>query len=60
PPNEFIRSYRLVRAMELIKNNAGTTAEIAFNVGFNSPSYFTRCFREFYGFPPSEARSQHS
>lgn len=60
PPNEFIRSYRLVRAMELIKSNAGSTAEIAFNVGFNSPSYFTRCFREYYGFPPSEARSQHS
>ncbi|MBN2348000.1 MAG: tetratricopeptide repeat protein [Bacteroidales bacterium] len=53
-PNEFIRNYRLVRSMELIKKNAGTTAEIAFNVGFSSPSYFTRCFREHFGFPPTE------
>lgn len=57
-PNEFIRNYRLVRARELIINNAGSTAEIAFNVGFSSPSYFTRCFREYFGTPPSELRQQ--
>ncbi len=60
PPNEFVRNYRLMRGMELIKSNAGSTAEIAFDVGFNSPSYFTRCFREYFGFPPSEARRQTS
>jgi len=60
PPNEFIRNYRLMRGMELIKSNAGSTAEIAFDVGFNSPSYFTRCFREYFGFPPSEARRRTS
>ncbi len=53
-PNEFIRNYRLVRARELILGNAGSAAEIAFTVGFNSPSYFTRCFREYFGYPPSE------
>lgn len=55
-PNEFIRNYRLVRARELILNDAGSTAEIAFDVGFSSPSYFTRCFREYFGIPPSEMR----
>jgi AraC-like DNA-binding protein len=59
-PNEFIRNYRLLRAIELIKGQAGTKAETAFAVGFSSPSYFTRCFREHFGFPPSEVLKKNS
>ena len=50
----FIRTYRLNHAAELIKNKSATIAEIAYDVGFNSPSYFTECFREYFGTLPSE------
>jgi len=53
-PNQFIRTFRLTRAMELLKKKAATTSEIAYQVGFSSPSYFTKCFRETFGYPPLE------
>ena len=53
-PNHFIRTFRLTRAMELIKKKTATASEIAYQVGFSSPSYFTKCFREAYGYPPGE------
>ncbi len=54
--NQFIREYRLQRAMELLKHEDMTVSEIAYQVGFGSPSYFTTCFTEYYGYPPGEAR----
>ena len=54
--NQFVREYRLQRAMELLKQEDMTVSEIAFQVGFGSPSYFTTCFTEYYGHPPGEAR----
>jgi signal transduction histidine kinase/DNA-binding response OmpR family regulator len=59
-PNQFIRSFRLQRAHDLIKQNSATTAEIAFQVGFGSPSYFTKCFQEQFGYLPSELNAQYS
>lgn len=53
-PNEFIRNFRLQRAHDLIRQNSASTAEIAYQVGFSSPSYFTKCFHEKYGYTPSE------
>ncbi|MCB9277254.1 MAG: helix-turn-helix domain-containing protein [Lewinellaceae bacterium] len=53
--SQFIRQLRLKRAMELLKQNAFTVSEISYQVGFGSASYFIKCFREFYGYPPSEA-----
>ncbi len=52
--SEFIRSFRLQRAAELIKQDAGNIAEIAYMVGFNSQAYFTRCFQEMFGCSPRE------
>jgi AraC-like DNA-binding protein len=55
-PNELIRSFRLQRAAELIRQESGTFAEIAYHVGFGSQAYFTRCFQEEFGRTPSEYR----
>jgi signal transduction histidine kinase/CheY-like chemotaxis protein len=55
----FIRTYRLNRAAELIKKESATIAEIAYDVGFNNPSYFTECFRQYFGKLPSEFTGNH-
>ena len=54
--SQFIRSVRLQRAMEMLQNKEGTASEIAFRVGFGSPTYFIKCFHDYYGFPPGEVR----
>ena len=51
---DFIRTYRLTRAAEFIKKESGNIAEIAYDVGFNSPSYFSECFKNHFGKLPSE------
>lgn len=53
-PNEFIRDYRLEKAYNMLKSNHGNISEIAFGVGFSSPSYFTKCFTKKYGYTPNE------
>ncbi len=54
--SHFIRDIRLLEAMEMLKKNESTVAEIAYKVGFSSPTYFNCCFHDFYGFPPGEVR----
>ena len=56
-PTQFIRSFRLQRAHDLLKQNAATSSEIAYQVGFSSPSYFTKCFHEQYGYTPSDVQN---
>lgn len=55
---QFIRNYRLSIAKELILRNKDTKAlnvsQIAYEVGFNDPKYFTRCFTKHYNVKPSE------
>lgn len=53
-PNEFIREYRLNKALDLIEHRKGNISEIAFETGFSSPSYFSRCFLRKYGILPSK------
>ncbi|WP_439182248.1 helix-turn-helix domain-containing protein [Carboxylicivirga taeanensis] len=50
----IIRDIRLEEALKLIEQEQYTIAEIAFQVGFNSPSYFNKCFHEKYGYAPGE------
>ena len=47
--SRFIREYRLEKAMQMLKNNQATASEIAYRVGFTSPTYFNTCFHNFYG-----------
>jgi signal transduction histidine kinase/DNA-binding response OmpR family regulator len=53
-PSKLIRKVRLNRASELLRNKTGNVAEIAFEVGFNNLSWFSKCFKEEYGILPSE------
>ncbi len=54
PPSLFIRKYRLERAKQFLEKGAGRVSDIAFKVGFSSPSYFTKCFVEEFGQTPKE------
>jgi CheY-like chemotaxis protein len=49
----FIRSVRLQRGKELIQTTENTISEIAYEVGFNDPAWFSRAFKEEFGFAPS-------
>lgn len=53
PPIEFIRIIRLKRAAQLLGTSQLTVAEIAYQVGFNSPRYFSKYFKEEFGKLPS-------
>lgn len=53
--SQFIRQVRLEQGMELLRDSSLTVSEISYQVGFGSTSYFIKCFREHYGYPPGEA-----
>jgi AraC-like DNA-binding protein len=52
-PTEYIRSYRLKRGAELLKQNYGTVLEVSVEVGFSNSSYFAKCFKEKFHQLPS-------
>ena len=52
--NEFIKNIRLKKAVQLLESENYNVSEIAYKVGFNDPSYFTRMFKKQYGKTPSE------
>jgi signal transduction histidine kinase/DNA-binding response OmpR family regulator len=54
-PGELIRAVRLQRALELLKQKAGTVAEVGYMVGFSNPNSFSTSFSKHFGFAPSEA-----
>ena len=58
--SQFIRETRLRKAKELIEKDGKTMAEIAYEVGFSSPSYFDKSFHKLYGFPPGEVKRIHN
>ena len=56
PTSQFIREYRLKRAFEILLKEDITASEAAFRVGFSSATYFSTCFRKFFGFTPREVK----
>ena len=50
----FLRSVRLAKAKKMMEEQKGNISEIAYLVGFSSPSYFTKCFKDEFGYPPSD------
>ena len=53
-PNELLRIIRLKKAHHLLSTSELTISEITYDVGFTSPSYFTKCFREYYNESPTD------
>lgn len=57
-PVEHIRNMRLKRARALLTSTDRTISQITYEVGFNQPAYFTKCFRDAFGETPSELRTR--
>lgn len=56
----YIRRVRLKEALAMLRHDEATTSEIAYRVGFHSPSYFHRCFHERYGITPGDYKEEVS
>ena len=57
-PVELLRLLRLETARELLINSEKTISEISYDVGFSTPAYFTKCYRDHFGEPPSDTRAR--
>ena len=53
-PVELIRNIRLKRAQQMLAQGDDTIAQVAYSVGFTAPSYFTKCYKDFFGEMPNE------
>lgn len=54
-PGDFLRTMRLQRAKRLLESRSGNVSEIAYEVGFNNLSYFSKCYKEEFGISPNES-----
>ncbi len=52
--NEFLRNIRLQRAKQIIETGNANISEVCYKIGFSSPSYFTKCFKSYFGVLPTE------
>lgn len=59
-PVSYIRNQRLARAASLLENGGLSVSEIMYQIGFNSPSYFTKCFTKKYGMTPKEYKEKYN
>lgn len=57
-PIELLRNLRLKQARELLTTTEKSISEIAYEVGFTAPAYFTKCYREMYGETPTDVRAR--
>jgi AraC-like DNA-binding protein len=56
--SQFITHVRLKKALEILQKNSLTVSETAYECGFHSVTYFTKCFHDFYGFAPGTIKRQ--
>lgn len=56
-PVEIIRQLRLTKADKMLSGTSLNISEVAFSVGFSSPSYFTKCYRDYFNRLPTEAQN---
>ena len=54
PASEYIRAQKLAYAEKILKEQLKSVSEVAYEAGFNTPSYFIKCFKEKYGITPKE------
>ena len=59
-PGELIRRIRINKAAELIEKRFGNLSEIALEVGFNNPAYFSEAFKKQFGVTPSQYQHKFS
>lgn len=58
--NEMVRNLRLKRAARMLKTSAETVSEVAYAVGFSSPAYFSKCYREYFNESPADTQARTS
>lgn len=58
--SQFINEIRLKEAYKLLQKEGSTASEVAYDVGFNNPSYFNSCFHKYYGFTPGEVKHHNT
>ena len=56
--SQFIREYRLGKAMDILKEEEVSSSEVAYRVGFGSATYFSKSFTDYFGYPPGEAKKR--
>jgi signal transduction histidine kinase/ligand-binding sensor domain-containing protein/DNA-binding response OmpR family regulator len=59
-PHELINTFRMERAAQILIQKQMTVSEVAYEVGFNTPKYFSRCFKEQFGMLPTKYIKEHS
>ena len=58
--SQFIREYRLKRALQILRQEDVTASEVAYRVGFSSATYFSTSFQKYYGYTPGEVKSRNA
>ena len=53
---ELLRKARLAKAKRLLESRSKSVSEVAYEVGFSTPSYFSKCFKEEFGLLPGEVK----
>jgi len=54
----YINEFRLKKALSLLQQRPLNSSEVAYQVGFSSPSYFSTCFKKYYSYSPNQVRIQ--
>jgi len=57
--SQFVREIRLKKANEILLQEDITASEVAYRVGFGSPTYFSKCFHNYFGYAPGEFRKRN-